>query len=229
MDYDNLTASFSRTSQYEAAGTAWMVDQISLDIDDVFASQLEGAMGVWTEDAYLLPSNHPPTRRLSFDAPLPVRVVDIKVAQRREAGKSGVCVTEPLTMLGGRAPVIARYSAMGEALQQSKHDRVWCLFNAALSVPLMMREPLDGDACHLAALTFSESLFASSAASGAESFWGFAEKARRLTGVRDSLARQESLPKLQAAIKGYGLTFKGEPISYANTTALKGSARFRSG
>ena len=45
MDYDNLIASFSRTSQYEAAGAVWMVDPISSDIDHVSVSQLEGAMG----------------------------------------------------------------------------------------------------------------------------------------------------------------------------------------
>ena len=106
MDYDNLVASFSRTKQYEAAGTVWMLDPIRSDIDDFSLSALEGAMGLWSEDAFRRSSNHAPWRRLSFDVPLPVKVVDSKVAQRAEPGKAGVCVTEPLTMLAGRAVVI---------------------------------------------------------------------------------------------------------------------------
>ena len=101
MDYDNLVASFSRTKQYEAAGTVWMLDPICSDIDDVSVSQLEGAMGMWSEETYRLSSSHAPSRRLSFDVPLPVRVVDGKVAQRLAPGKPGVCVAEALTMLAG--------------------------------------------------------------------------------------------------------------------------------
>ena len=127
MDYDNLVASFSRTKQYEAAGTVWMLDPICSDIDDVSVSQLEGAMGMWSEATYRLSSSHAPSRRLSFDVLLPVSVVDEKVAQRVEPGKPGVCVTEALTMLAGRAVVITWYSAMSEALQQSNDDRVWYL------------------------------------------------------------------------------------------------------
>eukprot|EP00959_Pyramimonas_sp_CCMP1952_P043273 905594-Pyramimonas_sp.AAC.1 len=71
MDYDNLVASFSRTKEYEAAGTAWMLDPICSDIDDVTVSQLVGAMGAWSEEAYSFSSKHAPSRRLSFDAPIP--------------------------------------------------------------------------------------------------------------------------------------------------------------
>ena len=168
MDYDSLVASFSRTRQYEAAGTVWMLDPIRSDFDDVAVSQLEGATSLWSEATYLLSSNHAPSRRLSFDVPLPVKVVDEKVAQRAEPGKPGVRVTEAMPMLAGRAVVIAWYSAMSVALQQRNEDRVWCLFNAALSVPIRMRVLPDGDATHLAALSFSEALFASCAASGAD-------------------------------------------------------------
>ena len=175
MDYDNLHASFSRTKQYEAAGTVWMLDPICSDFDDVSISQLEGAMAMWSEETYRLSSSHAPSRRLSFDVPLPVRAVDGKVAQRVEPGKPGVCVTEALTMLAGRAVVITWYSAMSEALQQSNDDRVWYLFDAALSVPIRMRVLPDGDATHLAALNFSEALFASCAASGADNCERFAD------------------------------------------------------
>ena len=168
MDFDNLLASFSRTSQYEAAGTVWMLDPIRSDFDDVAVSQLEGATSLWSEATYLLSSNHAPSRRLSFDVPLPVKVVDEKVAQRAEPGKPGVRVTEAMPMLAGRAVVIAWYSAMSVALQQRNEDRVWRLFNAALSVPIRMRVLPEGDANHLAAISFSETMFASSAASGAD-------------------------------------------------------------
>ena len=58
LDYDNLLASFSRTKQYEAAGTVWMLDPICSDIDDVSVGQLEGAMAMWQEGI-------PPLRRAS--------------------------------------------------------------------------------------------------------------------------------------------------------------------
>ena len=119
MNYDNLIASFSRTSQYEAAGTVWMLDPTCADIDDVTISQLEGATGMWAAETHVRSSTKASLRRVSFDVPLPVKVVDAKVAQRAEAGKSGVCVTQPLTMLAGRAVVITWYSAMGEELQLS--------------------------------------------------------------------------------------------------------------
>ena len=107
--------------------------------------------------------------------PLPVRVVDENVAQRAEPGKPGVCVTGSLVMLAGRAAVITWYASMLEALQQSHHPRVWYLFNAGLSVPIRMRVLPDGDATHLAALNFSEALFASCAASGADNCERFAD------------------------------------------------------
>ena len=168
MDYDSLVASFSRTRQYEAAGTVWMLDPIRSDLDGFSLSALEGAMGLWSEDAFRRYSNHPPWRRLSFDVPLPVSVIDTNVAQRAEPGKSRVFVTEALPMVAGRAVVIAWYAAMCEALQESKEDRVWHLFNAALSVPIRMRVLPEGDANHLAAISFSETMFASCAASGAD-------------------------------------------------------------
>ena len=87
MDFDHLEASFSRTGQYEAAGTVWMLDPICPDIDEVAISQLEGCMGLWTEEAYIRSSDHVPSRRLSFDVPLPVKVVDRRVVQRLEPGK----------------------------------------------------------------------------------------------------------------------------------------------
>ena len=80
-----------------------------------------------------------------------------------------------LPVLAGRALVIGWYVAMGEALGAGEEDRVWKLFEAALSVPIRMRICPDLDTCHLASLLFSESIFASSAASGADSFWAIVE------------------------------------------------------
>ena len=222
MNYDNLIASFSRTSQYEAAGTVWMLDPTGADIDDVTISQLEGATGMWAAETHVRSSTKASLRRVSFDVPLPVKVVDAKVAQRAVAGKSGVCVTQPLTMIAGRAVVITWYSAMGEALQQSNHERAWYLFNAALSVPIKMCLLPDGDASTLAALSFSETMFASYAASGADSFWKLAEKACRLSGVGEAFSKQEPVSKLESVLKNYGLAFKGKPLTNANVSALKG-------
>eukprot|EP00959_Pyramimonas_sp_CCMP1952_P365754 7659959-Pyramimonas_sp.AAC.1 len=83
-----------------------MLDPVCADIDDVTVSQLEGAASIWSEETFLISSKHAPSRRLTFDAPLPALVVDAQVAQRLEPGKLGVCLTEPLAMIAGRAVVI---------------------------------------------------------------------------------------------------------------------------
>ncbi|CAK0817005.1 unnamed protein product [Prorocentrum cordatum] len=139
-----------------------------------------------------------------------------------------VRAAEPLTVLAGRAAVTARRSAMSEELQQSNDDRAWYLFNAALtlSVPIGMRALPDGDASHVAALIFSETTFASRAASGANSCWGFVEKARRLAGAANSLAKQEPQAKLEAVIKTRGLALIGKALAAASVTALKGLQPF---
>jgi len=89
MNYDSLQLSFSKKGQYEAAGTVWMLDPIDDGTSDtVSISQLEGAMAMWTEERFLLSSEHPPSRRYSLVAPLPARVVNTKVAQRMSEGES---------------------------------------------------------------------------------------------------------------------------------------------
>ena len=129
-------------------------------------------------------------------------------------------------MLAGRAIVIAWYGAMGEALQAGKEDVVFRLFEAALSVPIRLRLCPDEDTCHVVSLLFAENLFASSAASGAESFWKFAEKVGMLTGVRRAVADNVSLPKLCAAVRAYGLTFKGKALTEGNVKAFKSLVPF---
>ncbi|CAK0885703.1 unnamed protein product [Prorocentrum cordatum] len=89
-----------------------------------------------------------------------------------------------------------------------------------------MRALPDGDASRMAVLIFSETAFAKRAASGADSFWRFAEKARRLTGAANSFAKLEPQAKLEAAIKTYGLAFKGKALTAASATALKGLQPF---
>jgi hypothetical protein len=74
MDYDKLVASFSRKAQYEAARTAWMLDAINDCGEDVISiSQLESALARWSLEAG---STLAPSRRLSFDVPLPAKVAD---------------------------------------------------------------------------------------------------------------------------------------------------------
>eukprot|EP00959_Pyramimonas_sp_CCMP1952_P141073 2952652-Pyramimonas_sp.AAC.1 len=69
-------------------------------------------------------------------------------------------------------------------------------------------------------------MFSTCAATGADSYWRFAEKARRLTSVANAFARQEPLSKLESAIKTYGFTFKGKPRTAATLVALKGLRPF---
>ena len=96
---------------------------------------------------------------------------------------------------------------MAQALAGDE-ERAFKLFEAALSVPIRMRLSPDADACQVASLFFSENMFATSAASGADSFWKFAEKAAALSGVTQGIAANMSLAKLVAALRKYGLAFQ---------------------
>ena len=111
-------------------------------------------------------SPNPKMRRFSFDVPLPARVYDPKIAQRRfpkdTKDPSSVVMAHALCLIAGRALVIGWTAAMGNALEAGEEDRVWKLFEAALSVPIRVRICPDPDTCHLASLLFSESIFASS-------------------------------------------------------------------
>ena len=177
MNYDNLNSSFSQTAQYEAAGTVWMLDALTPSRSDVVSiSQLESAMWARSEDAFLLSSATPSSRRFSFDVPLPAKVEDQGVAQRLSDNDSGVLFATAVPMLAGRATVIAWYGAMGEALRAGNEDVVFRLFEAALSVPIRLRLCPDEDTCHVISLLSSENLYASSAAAGAGSFWKCCEK-----------------------------------------------------
>ena len=81
MNYESLMLSFSVNSQYEAAGTVWMLDPTHRSgSDSVSITQLESAIWMWGEDALRMSSPDPLSRRYSFDVPLPARVLDPKVA-----------------------------------------------------------------------------------------------------------------------------------------------------
>ena len=129
-------------------------------------------------------------------------------------------------MIAGRAVVITWCAAMGEALEQSNEERAWHLFSAALSVPIRMRLQPDADSLHLSSLLFGERLSAASAATGAENFWRFAERACRLTNVASCFDNQEGRSKLEAALKAYGLQYKGKPRTRATARALQGVRTF---
>ncbi len=227
MQYDNLQLSFSTTGQYEAAGAVWMLDPLAADTSDIVSiSQLDAAMANWTEERLLLSSDHPPSRRYSFDVPLPARVVNTKVAQRMTEGESTVLMATGVPMLAGHPLVMAWYGAMAEALSAGNSDRTFKLFEAALSVPIRLRLSPDPDACLLASLLFSETVFSASAASGADAFWKLAEKVSRLTKYQKAVAENISLPKLTKVLTTYGITFKGNALTEAHAKALKSLTPF---
>ena len=152
---------------------------------------------MWSEDAFLMSSDHPLSRRYSFDAPLPAQVLDVKVAQRAREGESSAVMAHALPLLAGRALLIGWYGAMAQALSGDE-DRVFKLLDAASSVPIRLRLAPNKDACRLASSLSSESMFVSSAASGADSFWKLAEKAAALSGVVRGMATNMSIPKIDS-------------------------------
>ena len=203
MNFDNMMLAFAKTSEYEAAGTVWMLDAVGTsDKDSLSVSQLESAMWKWSPEAYLMSSAHAPSRRFSFDVPLPAQVVDIKVAQRQSPPASGgVLMANPVPLFSGRAVVTAWYAQMLEALRRGDEEQVIKLLEAGMSVPIRLKITTDPDECRLVALRFSESMFSTAAAAAAGSFWKFAEKSARLTSFRNGVAQSFSLQLLKAELK----------------------------
>ena len=225
MNYDNLVASFQATGQYEAAGTVWMLDPVSDVVQDtVTVSQLESAASLWSEATFRMSAVQESARRFSFDIPFPASLPAAQVAVRQSAGSTAVLLAQAAPMLAGRAQVLAWYSAVSGALRENDQGRVFKLLEAGLSVPIRLRLNPDDDTRLLAALSFSENVFASAAASGADSFWWFATKAAGLVSLKKSLSTGDSVPKMLKIMQGYGLTFKGKPVTDTNAKALKNLA-----
>ena len=124
-------------------------------------------------------------------------------------------------MLAGRALVIAWYGAMGSALEDVDQEETVIRFvEAALSVPIRLRLAPDEDACHQAALPFSENLYAASAASGAGSFVKSVEDSALLGLVKQAASQKVSCPKLFLVLKRYRWTFKGKALVESNEKRL---------
>ena len=236
MHFTRLHRSFEQTALYEAAGTIWMLNPVGeLSSDSISISQLESAMKLWSEEAFLSSATQPMARRYSFDVPLPAKVVDSNVAQRQEEGKDTVVFAQPVPLLAGRPVVIAWYGAMSEALDRAAsgagqddvrdlEHRVFKLFEAALSVPIRLRLNPDADNCRLLSLRYSEQAFAVMGGSGADSFWKFAEKVSAI-GVFTKAASQ-SIPKATVALQQAGLTFKGKQLNEQSIKALRALAPY---
>ena len=235
MRYENLVLSFEQSAMYEAAGTVFMLDPASdPGSDGISISQLESAMQLWSEEAFRSSASgalqH--LRRFSFDVPLPAQVVDPKVAQRKEKDKDAVVFAQPVPLLAGRAMVIAWYGAMWEALKRAAseegvrdhEERVFKLFEAALSVPIRLCRNPDSDNCRLLSLKFSEQMYSVAGASGADSFWKFAEKTSALTSFKQN--DSASIAKALLALKQQGLTFKGKELTEHLVKAMRAIAPY---
>ena len=120
--------------------------------------------------------------------------------------------------MAGKAHVLAWCSAVSDALQDEPRNRarVLRLFEAALSVPIRLRLCPDWDACALALLQHAETAGAHFAASGADSFWVFAERVGRLD---DSI--KGNISSLSAKLTSHAITFKGKAINQGFVKALK--------
>ena len=222
MNFENLMLSFSQSSVYEGAGTVFMLDFLSeQDMDPIRPAQLESALYLFSQEVFLLSSNHPPSRRYSFHVPIPAKVMDVKVAQKKQEGSTAVVMAHPLPAMGGRAVVIAWYGKMAEALKLKDWDLVYRLFEAAMSVPITMRVCPDADSCNLAGLLFSESLFSASGAAGTGAFWAWARKARRMEKIGKALSDNAPVSQMKALMKTLGLTYKNKAVTDAHVKALK--------
>ena len=215
MNFDNLVTSFQKTNQYESAGTIWMLDCViaASTGDSLSISQLESALEKWSPEAFRASSKCEKDRRFTFDVPVPAQVVDIKNVQRRTPEDSTVLFARPEPMLAGTALVIGWYALMLEALRADPIDaqQVLKLLEAGMSVPIRLRLSSDPDECRLIGLRFSESMFVTAAAAGADSFWKFCERTSLLTGFKNSLAKNESVLKMGNELKNMASPSGGRP------------------
>ena len=163
--------------------------------------------------------------------PVPAQVVDIKNVQRRTPEDSTVLFARPEPMLAGTALVIGWYALMLAALSADPIDeeQVLKLLEAGMSVPIRLRLSSDPDECRLIGLRFSESMFVTAAAAGADSFWKFCERTSLLTGFKNSLAKNESVLKMGNELKKSGVTFRGKAIGEKRNQGPKTLELFRHG
>ena len=176
----------------------------SVSDQSVTIAQIEAARWQWSEEVFIQSSTNSDMRRFSFDVPLPARMEKAEMARRAAVGSSGVSMTAPLPMIAGKAHVLAWYSAVSDALLEKNDQRITRLMEAALSVPIRVRLCPDTDACALASLQYAEAASMYAAASGADSFWVFAERVGRIHDIHDSIKANISAPKLHQKVKNVG-------------------------
>lgn len=178
MHHSNMMSSISRTGQYEAAGTVWMLDPVDNSSSDVLTiSQLDNAMRMWSPEAYAMSCNQASGQRWAL------RPLTRHCCRKISQPLARPLMAKSLPMIAGRALVITWYSAMGDAGCACAPIRTVVVWPASLK--------------------FSETMFATHAASGADSFWKFAERATTL------MTQNAPNTRLRAVMKGgYGWTFK---------------------
>ena len=112
----------------------------------------------------------------------------------------------------------------GQGDVRDLEHRVLKLFEAALSVPIRLRLNPDPDSYRLLSLRFSEQTFAVMGASGADSFWKFAEKIGGLGAFKKTTPL--SIPKALAALKLASLLCKGKCLTEQSVKALRALASY---
>ena len=125
--------------------------------------------------------------------------------------------------MAGKAHVLAWYSAVSDALKDELQNkkRVVKLFEAALSVPIKLRLSPDENECAMASIHYAEAAGMNCAASGADSFWVFAERASRHSDIQEAFKDNLSGAKLVTKLKHIGISFKTKQLSETQAKALK--------
>ena len=237
MNFENLRNSIASTSQYEAAGTVFMLDAFSdtgIGSDRFTPTSLGAAAQNWSPETFARSAPRPQERRFSFDVPIPAQIVDINVAQRAStiaaatgaATGNDVVFAKAVPVIAGRAMVVSWYAAMAEALEKGEKERVGKLLEAAVSVPIRLRMAADLESCRLASLSFMEAWHCADAASGAASFWQWSSVVAKLKDVAAALAANKPISFLVDVLKTIGAQHRGKPAGPNTVRALKAVAPF---
>ena len=91
-------------------------------------------------------------------------------------------------------------------------------------MPIRLRLNPDPDNCRLLSLRFSEQAYSVCGATGADSFWKFAQKVGGLGAFKKAAAL--SPPRALVALKQQGLSFKGKVLTEQSVKALRALAPY---
>ena len=215
--WSNCESSLAKKGMYEAPGSLFWLspgipvwDGQPLAASSLSYSQIVAGRDMWSLASFERSSDDPKKRRYLVNGVIPtalhVNMGDVTV--KADALKKNFT---NLPVLGSRAVVAGWYSQMLDALREPAFGgQVTKLFEAALSLPIRVRNGATRKQVVLDSLSYSEELFAHKAGHS-DSFFDFAEKFADLIGKAN--LDKMSVKAISTAAAKLNVTFHGAEIN----------------